>query len=116
MQVRAETPPRRTDPIPMHDSVIRLHSIVSRSRNRPTTAVDKGLAMLGDAPDQLYQFDAVGRRIWELIEKPASVESLCNVLAEEFEVDRPACERDVIWFLDQLRQKNLVDVADGPAD
>jgi hypothetical protein len=69
--------------------------------------------MLGESPDEFFQLDAVGKSIWEMLAKPLPVSTLCETLAQEFEVDLETCRRDVLAFLEQLREKDLIKVSGG---
>jgi hypothetical protein len=57
---------------------------------------------------RLYRFNALGSRVWQLIERPQSVSALCETLQSEFAVSYETCERDVLNFLNQLADENLV--------
>jgi hypothetical protein len=56
--------------------------------------------------------DAIGRRIWELLENPAMVNDLCKQLGEEFEGTQEQISADVLSFLEELEREGLVRVAD----
>ena len=60
-----------------------------------------------------YGFNRTATRIWELLEEPHSVPELCDLLAEEFSVDRSICERDVIELARELERDQLVEI-NGP--
>jgi Coenzyme PQQ synthesis protein D (PqqD) len=97
----------------MNPQPLQLASLVVREQGVLASTLDQAVTILGENPDEFFQLDAVGKRIWELLADPLSVGSLCETLAEEFEVDLTSCQRDVLGFLEQLRAKNLIQVADG---
>jgi hypothetical protein len=97
----------------MNHQPLQLTSLVVRDQGVLASALDEGVTMLGDNPDEFFQLDAVGKSIWELLDEPVSVLSLCETLAQEFEVDPAACQRDVLAFLEQLREKGLIKVSGG---
>ncbi|HUE70978.1 MAG TPA: PqqD family peptide modification chaperone [Pirellulaceae bacterium] len=97
----------------MNQQPLQLTSLVVREQGVLASTLDEGVTMLGDNPDEFFQLDAVGKSIWELLDEPVSVLSLCGTLAQEFEVDPAACQRDVLAFLEQLREKGLIKVSGG---
>ena len=97
----------------MNQQPLQLTSLVVREQGVLASALDEGVTMLGDNPDEFFQLDAIGKSIWELLAEPLSVSSLCETLAQEFEVDLAACQRDVLAFLEQLREKGLIKVSGG---
>lgn len=62
-----------------------------------------------------YGLDAVGARIWDLIQVPRSVEAVRDTLLDEYEVDPERCERELLELLEQLAAKRLIEVRDGSA-
>ena len=97
----------------MNQQPLQLTSLVVREQGVLASALDEGVTMLGDNPDEFFQLDAVGKNIWERLDEPVSVLSLCETLVQEFEVDPAACRRDVLAFLEQLREKGLIRVSGG---
>ena len=55
-----------------------------------------------------YGLEQVGARIWDLIQRPASVGSIRDTLVSEYEVDPGRCERDLQALLADLAAKGLV--------
>jgi PqqD family protein of HPr-rel-A system len=58
-----------------------------------------------------YGLEAVGARIWELIQEPKSVAELQQAIAAEYEVDATRCEQDLIAFLQALLERQLIEVS-----
>lgn len=61
-----------------------------------------------------YGLDAIGSRVWLLLEQPCIVCKLCETLQEEFEVDRDTCQRDTLEFLNALHQEQLLRIMATP--
>jgi hypothetical protein len=55
-----------------------------------------------------FGLNAVGMRIWELLEHPRMIAELCAQLCEEFEVEAEACEVDVLKFVNELIANGIV--------
>ena len=83
-------------------------SVVVRNRELVFREVDGETVMLSVETGKYYGLDLVGGKIWELIEQPMAVSELCARLLEEFDVGREACEQDVLCFLNQLAEEQIV--------
>lgn len=57
-----------------------------------------------------YGLDAVGTRIWSLIQEPRFVNDIRDALLEEYEVDPDCCEHDLLALLNDLADHGLVEV------
>ena len=57
-----------------------------------------------------YGLDAVGARIWSLIQEPRTVNEIRDILLEEYEVEPERCERDLLVLLQRLADEGLIEV------
>jgi hypothetical protein len=57
-----------------------------------------------------YGLDEVGARVWSLIQTPTAVASIRDAILEEYDVDAPQCEHDLLALLDDLAARGLVEV------
>jgi hypothetical protein len=89
-------------------------SFVARLESLLTAPSEGGITMIADSQDEIYRLDAVGERIWSLLEQPCAVSAVCKALEDEFSVDPETCERDVLAFLEQLREKGLIRLVPEP--
>jgi Coenzyme PQQ synthesis protein D (PqqD) len=55
-----------------------------------------------------YGLNAVAVRIWDLLECPRTIASLCERLCEEFEVDATTCQAEVLTFANDLVDNGIV--------
>jgi Coenzyme PQQ synthesis protein D (PqqD) len=67
--------------------------------------------MLSVNAGSYYGLNAVAVRIWELLERPRTIADLCERLREEFEVDTPTCEAEVLKFVRDLIDNGIVHAA-----
>jgi len=88
-------------------------SVVVRTGDLVTAPMGDELAMMDMLSGKYFVLDRVAAAIWESIETPLSVRTLCEQLRERFDVPEGRCEADVIPFLENLALKNLVRVTDG---
>jgi Coenzyme PQQ synthesis protein D (PqqD) len=79
-------------------------------RNEETLAalVDDDTVMFSPQQDAYFGLDAVGGRVWELLERPRSIDEVCAILREEYDVDPKTCRADVAALIEQLREAKLV--------
>lgn len=54
--------------------------------------------------------DDIGSDIWQRLEKPLFVAELCDALASDYDAPRSAIEKDVLFFLGALQQKQMIDI------
>ena len=99
----------------MTDPSISETSIVSRARDVIATELDGEAVVMSVARGQCYGFDAVGTRIWTLIEQPMPVREVCATLVDEYEVDIETCRRDVTRLLSELARERLIIIGDEQA-
>jgi hypothetical protein len=64
--------------------------------------------MMSVEAGRYYGLNAVGLRIWELLETPQTVAQLCAQICEEFEVEPGNCEAEVLKFSDHLMENGIV--------
>ena len=57
---------------------------------------------------ECYALNLVAMRIWELLEQPMTVASLCRRICEEFEVDMETCEQAVLNFAVEIVNDGIV--------
>lgn len=59
-----------------------------------------------------FGLDRLGTRIWWLIEEHCSLEAVLESLLDEYDVVEGRCKRDLLGFVADLRENELVDVGD----
>jgi Coenzyme PQQ synthesis protein D (PqqD) len=64
--------------------------------------------MMSVAAGRYYGLNAVGSRIWELLETQRTIAQLYAQICEEFEVDPQTCEAEVLKFVQDLINNGLV--------
>lgn len=89
---------------------IELTSKLSKVKDTMTTEVDNDLIILNMSTNHYVALDPIGRRIWELLENPMQVGALCQQLATEYAGPQEQISADVINFLTQLNDENLVSI------
>lgn len=64
--------------------------------------------MLDTRAAEYYELDAVGSRIWILLEHEPTMTKLAETLTGEFDVDFETCRNDLADFLENLAELGLV--------
>lgn len=81
-----------------------------RREERPTTDLDGDLVFL-DADGGEYQvLRGTARWIWELLERPRTLEEICATVEAEYEVPPETCREQLVPFLEELVELELVEV------
>lgn len=89
---------------------LRLESRVGRKAFLGTDVGSKYVLMSVESGTYI-SLDPVGKGIWERLEEPQTVGSLCEQLQTAYLVaDRTRFERDVIEFIANLRLQGLVEI------
>lgn len=79
-----------------------------------TTDFGDELVVLNLRDGFYYSLDALGIRIWRLIQDPVTLLDIQEAVTSEYEVDAMRCERDVRAFLDELAGRGLIEIREGP--
>ena len=90
-----------------------LQTVVRQADNLLGGAVDDQIVLLNPQDNDYFSMNKLGSRIWERIAAPVSVSQLIDLLLEEFDVERPVCEREVMDFLEELNRAGLVAFESG---
>jgi hypothetical protein len=61
-----------------------------------------------------YGLDAVGARVWNLIQEPRSVAAVRDVILDEYDVEPVRCESDLHTLLGELAAAELIEVRHAP--
>jgi hypothetical protein len=87
-------------------------SVISRAEDVIATELDGEAVVMSIARGQCYGFDAIGTRIWSLIEHAMPVSEVCAKLVDEYDVDLGTCRRDVTRLLADLARERLILIGD----
>jgi hypothetical protein len=62
-----------------------------------------------------YGLNEVGARVLELIKQPTPVHSVLEVLRQEYEVNHDELEKDILSFLTNMGELNLIRITNDTA-
>ena len=89
---------------------IALTDIVKRNEELIFAQMGEEVVMMSEDQNEYLGLNVVASAIWDLVAAPQSVEQLCGRLQEQFVVPTDQCEREVVEFMDQMKQKKLIEV------
>jgi hypothetical protein len=93
-------------------SAVSSRSTVTATSGQVSSDLGGEVAILDLKAGAYYGLDAVGARVWELIQEPREVAEVRDVILDEYEVEPEQCERDLITLLQELADKGLIEVRD----
>ena len=82
--------------------------LIARKGDWLSAMIGDEVVMMSASSGQYIGLNAVGARIWELIEQPSELDDLCARLEAEFDVCPPDCAREVEGFLADLEQSGAI--------
>ena len=72
------------------------------------------IVLLDLESENYFGLDAVGARIWSLLQTGSKVGEVVDVLLQEFDVDRDTLETDVADLVERLAEAGLIRLCDEP--
>ena len=92
----------------MPTATITADTVLRRSQAILASGVGDEMVMMDIDAGKYYGFNAIGVRIWNLLEQDCSVKSICDQLLDEFEIESTACEQEVMAFVEQLLKFKII--------
>jgi len=92
------------------DTRLSVHSVVAATADQVSCPLDDESAILNLKNSVYYGVNAVGTRVWNLLQKPRSVRELRDTLLAEYDVEPEQCERDLLDLLETMRVEGLIEV------
>jgi Coenzyme PQQ synthesis protein D (PqqD) len=79
-------------------------------RNNSTISgkLNDELVMMDIQKGKYFSLNPIATRIWDLLEKPLSLNELCALLMEEYEVEADQCLAEVAEHLEEMVKLGLV--------
>jgi PqqD family protein of HPr-rel-A system len=84
-------------------------TLYSRSNVQGSTLGDE-IVFFDERAGKYFATGAVGASIWELLERPMTMDEICLALMEAYEVDHNTCFQQVSQFLGKMAEINLVEI------
>lgn len=87
---------------------VELNSRIVRYKDKMSAPIDNDIVIVNMAKNNYTGLNEIGRIIWELLAKPCRVDELCNRLSLDFAATPDKIAADVLPFLEELRQDELI--------
>jgi hypothetical protein len=91
-------------------STITMDTNMQRNREMIYADMAGDTVMFSIEQGEYYGLDAIGTRIWHLLEKEMSVQEICTILRSEYDVSGTQCGDDVRRFLQELLDQHIIEV------
>lgn len=86
-------------------------TIVRRSTLPLSAAVDGEVVMFHPDRGAYFSLGDVGSRIWELVAEAKTIDTLCGILTEEYDVEPARCRTELVSFIGELHAAGLVELS-----
>ncbi|MBY0196810.1 lasso peptide biosynthesis PqqD family chaperone [Priestia megaterium] len=84
--------------------------VVTQSEGNIVSDMGNEKVMLNIANGKYYNLGEIGGDIWQSISKPIQVNELVNHIVKKYDVQTGKCEEEVISFLENMYQENLIEL------
>lgn len=81
---------------------------VRLTSNHIESMLDGEVIILNVQSGQYYGLEGISRDIWNLLQSPTCVNTICQSIVQEYEVTPEQCQDDVTAFLDTLIDEGLL--------
>ncbi len=85
---------------------------IKKTNKALSSEIDDEIVMFDADAGKYYGLNGVAAAVWNQIDKPKSVDEICDQLTTEFDVERQTCIDEVLSFLPELQKKGLIEIVD----
>ena len=85
--------------------------MISKKSSILSSTIDDEVVMMSSEKGMYYNLNPIGSRIWDLLEKPQTIESLCAQLMDEYDVDVVTCKQETEEFIQSLAERGLIEMS-----
>lgn len=96
-------------------ALLSARSIVVASKEQVSCPLGDEAAILNLSNTIYYGLNPVGTRVWDLLQKPKTIEQLRDTLVDEYDVESERCERDLLELLEKMSAEGLIQVQSAAA-
>ena len=91
--------------------MINKNSVICINKDIDATEFNDEKVMMNMDKGKYYALNEVGSRIWDLINKDTEVSEIIKALLEEYDVSEEECTKEVISYLEDLYNAELIEVS-----
>ncbi|MDM5222772.1 lasso peptide biosynthesis PqqD family chaperone [Peribacillus sp. NJ11] len=89
-------------------SVLSKNKIITQNPGNIVSDMDGETVMLSIEKGNYYNLGVLGGEIWSLLEEPIKISDLIGKLMSQYEVSHQECEEEVLSFLSDLYDEELI--------
>jgi Coenzyme PQQ synthesis protein D (PqqD) len=89
---------------------ITISSLVVAAKDQLSADLEGEAVILSLRSGTYYGLNAVGNRIWSLIQEPKTAAEVLDVILQEYIVEVAKCEREVLTLIQKLADEGLIEV------
>ncbi len=90
---------------------LHAHTLIERNPALVSTDLDGEIVLMSIERGNYYGLERTARRIWELLDAPLTLETLCATLEREFAAPAGVIEADVKRFVSRMAEETIVQLA-----
>jgi hypothetical protein len=88
-------------------------TVVVAGRDQFSCPLGDSIVLLDLKAGLYFSLDNVGARVWQLLQQPRTVAEVRQTIVDEFDVSPDRCERDLAVLLQDLAERNLIEIRDA---
>jgi hypothetical protein len=96
---------------PFYPQALTLDTVFVANRDLVACELDDEVVIMSPQTGLYYGLDQVGARVWELLQEPRSIGSICAIVQQDYAVTPEQCERDLLALFEQLAAQTLIEPA-----
>ena len=96
--------------MPTKSANIERSSIVVAAKDQRSSEIGKEIVILDLKAEEYYGLNSLGAEIWKLIQTPQQVTEIIEYVVNHCEIEAQQCEQDLVKFLKQLMDNELVEI------
>ncbi|GLK71877.1 PqqD family protein [Ancylobacter dichloromethanicus] len=85
-------------------------TLIAHASNLITAYVDEELMIVNSQTGNFIQLNASASNLWQRIEAPIALGTLCDRITEQYDVSREECRSHVVEWLGQMHALGLVEL------
>ncbi len=92
------------------ETIVSAGSTIVATKDQVSADLDGESVILSLKSGVYYGLDPVGATVWGLIQEPKSLSEVLDAVLQEYDVEPERCQRDLLALLQDLAEKDLVEV------
>ncbi len=81
-----------------------------RSKNQVSADLNGNAVVFNFVDGKYFSLNGIGTRVWCMIERPVSLQSMIHCIMNEYDVDEKQCSQDLVRLLNSLYQSGLIEL------